>query len=139
MFLRAPLILNAVLPSGTSKTMQVPFTARTILFIFDPLPMCTYLMDVAYFEILSECGVGCSMFIEKCLPQDALWRGVLSGGIDMVVSDHSPCTADLKLLDSGDFTKAWGGISSVQFGKLYQIVLAECTKNMTIRVVHHVD
>lgn len=38
----------------------------------------------------------------------------------MVVSDHSPCTPDLKLLNApngGDFMKAWGGIASVQFGK----------------------
>ena len=32
----------------------------------------------------------------------------------MVVSDHSPCTADLK--DSGDFAEAWGGIASLQLG-----------------------
>lgn len=32
----------------------------------------------------------------------------------MVVSDHSPCTEDLK--KSGNFLTAWGGISSVQFG-----------------------
>ena len=32
----------------------------------------------------------------------------------MVVSDHSPCTEELK--GSGDFLKAWGGISSLQFG-----------------------
>ena len=35
----------------------------------------------------------------------------------MVVSDHSPCTADLKLMDAGDFLQAWGGISSLQFGR----------------------
>lgn len=35
----------------------------------------------------------------------------------MVVSDHSPCTPDLKNLNSGDFTQAWGGISSLQFCK----------------------
>lgn len=35
----------------------------------------------------------------------------------MVVSDHSPCTADLKLLKEGDFMNAWGGISSLQFGE----------------------
>lgn len=34
----------------------------------------------------------------------------------MVVSDHSPCTPDLKRLETGDFTQAWGGISSLQFG-----------------------
>ena len=34
----------------------------------------------------------------------------------MVVSDHSPCTPDLKLRETGDFMEAWGGISTLQFG-----------------------
>jgi allantoinase len=33
-----------------------------------------------------------------------------------VVSDHSPCTADLKLPGVGDFAAAWGGIASLQLG-----------------------
>ena len=41
----------------------------------------------------------------------------------MVVSDHSPCTPDLKLQEEGDFLKAWGGVSSVQFGKEASIYL----------------
>ncbi|XP_022085477.1 allantoinase, mitochondrial-like isoform X2 [Acanthaster planci] len=59
----------------------------------------------------------------KCCPpirehenQARLWSAVTSGDIDMIVSDHSPCTADLKLTQEGDFMKAWGGISSLQFG-----------------------
>ncbi|GAA1211317.1 allantoinase AllB [Pseudonocardia alaniniphila] len=59
----------------------------------------------------------------KCCPpvreadnRDALWRGLADGVIDMVVSDHSPCTADLKQLDRGDFGAAWGGIASLQLG-----------------------
>ena len=59
----------------------------------------------------------------KCCPpirdraeQDALWRGLLDGTIDCVVSDHSPCTAELKRLEEGDFGTAWGGIASVQLG-----------------------
>lgn len=48
--------------------------------------------------------------------QEQLWSALKAGQIDMVVSDHSPCTTDLKKLDSGDFTQAWGGISSLQFG-----------------------
>ena len=36
--------------------------------------------------------------------------------VDFVVSDHSPCTPELKHIDSGDIEKAWGGISSLQFG-----------------------
>ena len=34
----------------------------------------------------------------------------------MIVSDHSPCTPDLKLPGEKDFMQAWGGISSLQFG-----------------------
>ena len=61
----------------------------------------------------------------KCCPpvrgdanREALWAGLADGTIDLVVSDHSPCTAALKHLDTGDFGTAWGGISSVQLGLL---------------------
>ncbi|KAK4026354.1 hypothetical protein OUZ56_015357 [Daphnia magna] len=57
----------------------------------------------------------------KCCPpirdksnQDLLWSGLLDGTIDLVVSDHSPAPQDLKCVDTGDFMKAWGGISSLQ-------------------------
>lgn len=54
----------------------------------------------------------------KCAPpirgvehREALWDGLLDGTLAMVVSDHSPSPPALK---SGDFSTAWGGISSVQ-------------------------
>jgi allantoinase len=43
-----------------------------------------------------------------------LWAGLLAGVIDCIVSDHSPCPPELKLPDTGDFAKAWGGIASLQ-------------------------
>jgi allantoinase len=59
----------------------------------------------------------------KCCPpvrerenREKLWEALRDGTIDMVVSDHSPCTPDLKLRESGDFMEAWGGISTLQFG-----------------------
>ncbi len=59
----------------------------------------------------------------KCCPpvrergnREQLWAALAEGVIDMVVSDHSPCTPDLKLRESGDFMQAWGGISALQFG-----------------------
>ncbi|XP_037071497.1 allantoinase-like isoform X2 [Pollicipes pollicipes] len=58
----------------------------------------------------------------KCCPpireeenREALWEAVKSGLIDLVVSDHSPCTLDLKQPGVMDFMEAWGGIASVQF------------------------
>jgi allantoinase len=59
----------------------------------------------------------------KCCPpirdtanRAALWQGLGSGVIDAVVSDHSPCTPDLKRREEGDFSAAWGGIASLQLG-----------------------
>jgi allantoinase len=59
----------------------------------------------------------------KCCPpirgaenQDRLWDALAAGDIDMIVSDHSPCPAALKRLDTGDFGDAWGGIASLQLG-----------------------
>ncbi len=43
-----------------------------------------------------------------------LWQGLLDGVIDTIGSDHSPCPTEMKHLDTGDFTKAWGGIASLQ-------------------------
>jgi len=59
----------------------------------------------------------------KCCPpireeanRESLWQGLADGMIDIVVSDHSPSTPELKRLDTGDFGAAWGGISSLQLG-----------------------
>ena len=59
----------------------------------------------------------------KCAPpireranREALWRGLFEGVIDFVVTDHSPCTPQLKQRERGDFHAAWGGISSLQLG-----------------------
>jgi allantoinase len=48
--------------------------------------------------------------------RDRLWQALADGVIDFVVSDHSPSPPELKRLDSGDFSTAWGGISSLQLG-----------------------
>lgn len=55
----------------------------------------------------------CCPPIREAANQDALWQGLIDGTIDCVVSDHSPCTTDLK---TSDFASAWGGISSLQLG-----------------------
>jgi allantoinase len=59
----------------------------------------------------------------KCAPpirehanRERLWQGVVEGLIGAIVSDHSPCTPELKRRKEGDFDHAWGGIASLQFG-----------------------
>ncbi|MBI4369458.1 MAG: allantoinase AllB [Elusimicrobia bacterium] len=58
----------------------------------------------------------CSPPIRDSENQNQLWQALKEGIVDFVVSDHSPCPAEMKLLDTGDFMRAWGGISSLQFG-----------------------
>ncbi|HEX7294638.1 MAG TPA: allantoinase AllB [Pyrinomonadaceae bacterium] len=66
-----------------------------------------------------EIGPGHTEF--KCCPpirdgrnREQLWTGLVEGTIETIVSDHSPCPAEMKLLEQGDFMQAWGGISSLQ-------------------------
>lgn len=54
----------------------------------------------------------------KCAPPirepchgDALWRGLETGALDLIVTDHSPAPPVLK---TGDFASAWGGIASLE-------------------------
>lgn len=58
----------------------------------------------------------------KCAPpirenenRESLWQGMKDSTIDFVATDHSPAPPDLKQFDTGDFMKAWGGISSLQW------------------------
>ncbi|MDN4471851.1 allantoinase AllB [Demequina zhanjiangensis] len=57
----------------------------------------------------------------KCCPpirdeanREALWEALFDGTIDIIASDHSPATADLKLAGEGDFALAWGGIAGLE-------------------------
>jgi allantoinase len=59
----------------------------------------------------------------KCAPpirehanREQLWAALFEGVIDFVISDHSPCTPELKQRERGDFQAAWGGIASLQLG-----------------------
>jgi len=90
-----------------AKAARVPITAET----------CPHYLTLAA-ETIPD---GSPQF--KCCPpirggadQDALWAALLDGTLDIVVTDHSPSTPELKMLDSGDLGLAWGGIAGLQFG-----------------------
>ncbi len=56
----------------------------------------------------------CAPPIRETANRERLWKAFDEGLIDFVVSDHSPCTPELKELEKGDFSAAWGGIASLQ-------------------------
>lgn len=75
-----------------------------------------------YLTIASE-NIPDGKTLFKCCPpirenknREHLWQAVKDGRLDFIVSDHSPCTPELKHIDTGDIEKAWGGISALQFG-----------------------
>lgn len=90
-----------------AKNRNLPITAET----------CFHYLSL-YAELISNCQTHF-----KCCPpirtdnnRKLLWKALRNDIITTVVSDHSPCTPDLKGLEKGDFFSAWGGISSVGFG-----------------------
>ncbi|KIV96168.1 allantoinase [Exophiala mesophila] len=116
-----------------ARTQGINITAET----------CPHYLSLAAEKIaLGDTRHKCCPPIRTQSNQDQLWdelrQHLLDGVIKTVVSDHSPCTPDLKRLpshvpghvppakgvekalqlddESGDFFSAWGGISSVGMG-----------------------
>jgi len=55
----------------------------------------------------------CSPPIRDAENRERLWEALRAGALSSLVSDHSPCTPELK---AGSFFEAWGGIASVELG-----------------------
>jgi allantoinase len=58
----------------------------------------------------------CAPPIRESANREALWRALRGGGIDFVVSDHSPCPPAMKCRETGNFFSAWGGVASLELG-----------------------
>jgi len=90
-----------------AKSKNLPFSAET----------CPHYLTFACEDIPDgDTRFKCAPPIRERENSEQLWQALKDGTIDFVVSDHSPCTPELKLMKEGDFDKAWGGIASLQFG-----------------------
>jgi allantoinase len=56
----------------------------------------------------------CGPPIREAANRELLWDGLRANLVDIIVSDHSPSTPELKNVGNGDFGAAWGGIASLQ-------------------------
>ncbi|MFG1999100.1 allantoinase AllB [Spirillospora sp. NPDC048911] len=98
-------------PLAKARTRGLPVTAET----------CPHYLTLSAADVPAPVpGEGLPSTSYKCCPpirdagnREELWRGLADGVISCVVTDHSPCTPELK---RGDFASAWGGIASVQLG-----------------------
>lgn len=57
----------------------------------------------------------------KCSPplrnkeeQEKLWKSLMDGQIDILTSDHSPCSLEMKLSPTNNMFEVWGGIMGCQ-------------------------
>jgi len=96
---------EAVAMIDEARAAGLPLTVET----------CPHYLTFAAEEIPD----GATVF--KCAPplrdrdnREQLWAALAGGTMQMVASDHSPSPPAMKLLATGDFLRAWGGISSLQ-------------------------
>lgn len=68
----------------------------------------------------------CAPPIREGFHRDFLWAALRDGVIDTIGSDHSPAPPELKELHTGDLTRAWGGIASLQLS--LAVVWTEATR-----------
>lgn len=87
-----------------------------------------------HYLVLTEEDVVSKGAAFKCAPplrskqeQDLLWEALLSGSIDMIASDHSPCPPSMK--DTDHFFQIWGGIAGAQSTLLLMLEEAYLKRN----------
>lgn len=90
-----------------AKAEGLPLTVET----------CPHYLTLLSEEIADgQTAFKCAPPIREAENRDRLWQGLQDGTIDIIVSDHSPSTLELKEHGDGNFDTAWGGISSLQLG-----------------------
>jgi len=74
----------------------------------------------------------CAPPIRDATSRERLWQHLLAGEIDLVASDHSPCTADLKTRGDDDIWEAWGGVTGIQ--SLLPVMLSDGVHRRGLRL-----
>ncbi|MBA3309462.1 MAG: allantoinase AllB [Nocardioidaceae bacterium] len=98
---------DAVSMLGEARSRRVRVTAET----------CPHYLTLTAEEVADgQTEFKCCPPIRDDANRERLWQALGEGRLQAVVSDHSPSSPELKCLDTGDFGKAWGGISSLQLG-----------------------
>jgi allantoinase len=88
---------------------------------------CPHYLHFAAEDIKDEATLlKCAPPIRSQQNQDALWRGLQDGIIDMIVTDHSPCPPGMKSMETGRFDLAWGGIAGLSLA--LSIIHTDCSR-----------
>ncbi|WP_211748304.1 allantoinase AllB [Paenibacillus sp. Marseille-Q4541] len=93
-----------------------------------------------HYLVLTEDDVLKLGAVAKCAPplrnkeeQELLWEALLSGDIDLIASDHSPCPPDMK--DTDNFFHIWGGIAGAQSTLLLMLEEGHVRRNVPLTLI----
>lgn len=80
------------------------------------LETCPHYLSLTVEDIVTQGAIAkCSPPLRKRDDVDQLWKALINGDIDIISSDHSPSSPDLKDMSDGkNIFSVWGGISSAQ-------------------------
>jgi len=76
----------------------------------------------------------CAPPIRDAATRERLWQQVMAGGVDLIASDHSPCTAEMKKRGDEDIWAAWGGVSGLQ--AMLPVMLTEGVHRRGVSLMH---
>ena len=94
---------EAVEALAAAQAAGVPITAET----------CPHYLTFSATDVADGAAVfKCAPPIREAVHREALWDGLRRGVLGLVVTDHSPSPPALK--SGGDFSRAWGGIASLE-------------------------
>jgi allantoinase len=96
--------------SGRGVAAAIEARARGTNITIETCPHYLFFTE----EDLDRIGAAakCAPPLRPAADRDALWHRLLAGEVDIVASDHSPSSPDLK--QAADFFRIWGGIAGVQ-------------------------
>ena len=87
-----------------ARSEGLPITAET----------CPHYPHFAAEEIPARATqLKCAPPIREANNRELLWQGLAGETLDLIATDHSPCPPELKQLETGEFSSAWGGIASL--------------------------
>jgi allantoinase len=100
---------------ASSRKVVKEISAAKLRGVDITVETCPHYLSLTINDLEKKGGVA------KCCPPlrddqevEDLWTAVANGEIDVIASDHSPAPASMKEVESGDYFKAWGGISGAQ-------------------------
>lgn len=96
--------------SGRGVAAAIEARARGTNITIETCPHYLFFTE----EDLDRIGAAakCAPPLRPAADRDELWHRLLTGEVDMVASDHSPSSPELK--QDADFFRIWGGIAGVQ-------------------------